>query len=88
VPYYLCQDGNIISDGSGIIDPRKKQTSKKEIPIDKRMTGPSCGEYHVCCSEPERKPLDKDSYVHRCGLRNANGLNRRALSANEKGEGK
>ncbi|CAG2120318.1 unnamed protein product, partial [Medioppia subpectinata] len=32
VPYYQCDDGNIITDGSGIIDPRKIKPSEKEIP--------------------------------------------------------
>lgn len=49
------------------------------------MSGPTCGDFHVCCSEPERKPLN--TYSHRCGIRNPNGINRRALAANEKGEG-
>ena len=79
-----CQDGNIITDGSGLIDPRKKPSTKTELPLNSRMTGPNCGQYHVCCSEPERKPLN--NYAHRCGLRNPNGINRRALAANEKGE--
>ncbi len=33
VPYYQCQDGNIINDGSGIIDPRNIKPSKKELPL-------------------------------------------------------
>ena len=33
VPYYQCDDGNIISDGSGIIDPRKIKPTAKEIPL-------------------------------------------------------
>ena len=33
VPYYQCDNGKIIDDGAGIIDPRKKTPPKEEIPL-------------------------------------------------------
>jgi len=33
VPYYQCESGKIVDDGAGIIDPRKKEPPKEEIPL-------------------------------------------------------
>ncbi|GFS81873.1 proclotting enzyme, partial [Nephila pilipes] len=33
VPYYQCQEGHIITDGSGIIDARKKPEPEEELPL-------------------------------------------------------
>ncbi|XP_054156203.1 phenoloxidase-activating factor 2-like, partial [Oppia nitens] len=83
VPYYQCDDGNIITDGSGIIDPRK--IPKKEIPLDANYKPPFCGTFHVCCSDPTEASTTKP-YVHQCGIRNPSGINRRILSPDAKGE--
>lgn len=35
VPYYQCDNGRIVDDGAGIIDPRIKEPPKKELPLVK-----------------------------------------------------
>ncbi|RWS27437.1 Serine proteinase stubble-like protein [Leptotrombidium deliense] len=84
VPYYQCDNGKIVDDGTGIIDPRKKPASKTEIPLDGKFQPPYCGTFHVCCSEPDTST--QQPYVHRCGVRNPSGINRRVLSPADKGE--
>lgn len=83
VPYYQCENGKIVDDGSGIIDPRKKP-QEEELRLDEKYVPPACGPYHVCCSEPEDHAVKP--YEHRCGMRNANGINSRILTADDKGE--
>ncbi|RWS06566.1 Serine proteinase stubble-like protein [Dinothrombium tinctorium] len=84
VPYYQCDNGHIIDDGSGIIDPRKKAPPPKELPLDANYQPPYCGTFHVCCSQPEVST--QQPYVHRCGVRNPSGINRRVLTPADKGE--
>lgn len=38
----------------------------------------------MCCSDPETATVTP--YVHRCGIRNPSGINRRVLTPNAKGE--
>ncbi|KAK8386544.1 hypothetical protein O3P69_010878 [Scylla paramamosain] len=62
VPYYLCQDGKVITDGSGVIDIR---------------TASGCSNYlDVCCADPHTTdPVTPDpGHVSRCGVRNYNGI--------------
>lgn len=33
VPYYQCENGKIVTDGVGIIDPRMKKPAQKELPL-------------------------------------------------------
>ena len=33
VPYYQCEDGKIITDGSGIIRPRNRDTPREETSL-------------------------------------------------------
>lgn len=33
VPYYQCESGKIVDDGSGIIDPRNKKPQATELPL-------------------------------------------------------
>lgn len=83
VPIYQCQDGNIITDGSGMLDVRKKTTPKtyKGNKLDER----GCGEYEVCCNAPsDGNPVHP--YHHRCGVRQPNGINSRILSTRNKSE--
>ncbi|XP_023228456.1 uncharacterized protein LOC111628841 [Centruroides sculpturatus] len=84
VPYYQCKDGEIINDGSGIIDARKKPPLKEELPLDKHFEPPFCGAFHVCCKAPESSTARP--YEHRCGVRNPSGINSRILSPGKKGE--
>lgn len=84
VPYYQCDNGRIVDDGAGIIDPRIKEPPKKEIPLDGRYQPPYCGTFHVCCSEPET--ATQLPYTHKCGIRNPSGINRRILVPSSKGE--
>ncbi|KAG8201919.1 hypothetical protein JTE90_027396 [Oedothorax gibbosus] len=83
VPFYLCVDGEIVDDGSNIIDPRRKP-QEEELPLNNEYTPPECGPYHVCCKNPETSTVHP--YEHRCGIRNPGGINGRILSANKKGE--
>lgn len=84
VPYYQCQDGEIITDGTGIIDARQKPPSKEELPLDEHYKPPFCGAFHVCCKEPDSSTVKP--YEHRCGIRNPSGINSRILSPGKKGE--
>jgi len=63
VPYYLCQDDQVITDGAGIIDIR---------------TAPECATFlDICCTNPHPIPPvtpSPDPYVSRCGVRNTNGI--------------
>ncbi|UYV69958.1 hypothetical protein LAZ67_7001324 [Cordylochernes scorpioides] len=34
VPYYLCQDNHVITDGTGILDPREKPLPDKELSVN------------------------------------------------------
>ncbi|KAF8776918.1 Phenoloxidase-activating factor 2 like protein [Argiope bruennichi] len=88
VPYYQCQDGHIVTDGSGIIDARRKtqpeDLEEPELPLDGKFKPPSCGPYHVCCDTPESSTVKP--YQHKCGVRNPSGINSRILSPSNKGE--
>ncbi|CAG2162038.1 unnamed protein product [Oppiella nova] len=84
VPYYQCDDGNIITDGSGIIDPRKIKPPEQEIPLESNYKPPFCGTFHVCCKDPESSTTKP--YVHKCGIRNPSGINKRILAPDVTGE--
>ncbi|XP_054724976.1 phenoloxidase-activating factor 2-like [Uloborus diversus] len=85
VPFYQCVDGEIVDDGSNILDPRRKP-QEEELPIDDIYEPPECGPYHVCCRNPETST--SKPYEHRCGIRNPGGINGRILSSTGKGEAK
>jgi secreted trypsin-like serine protease len=67
VLYYLCQNGKIITDGTGLIDTR---------------TVGGCQDYFDECCEPEKKHTHEESvtvkrnatYEAVCGMRNSNGV--------------
>lgn len=86
VPYYQCENGSIITDGSGIIDPRKLPKNAprmQEIDLEGRYEPPYCGTFHVCCNEPTERTNDiSQQYFHKCGVRNPNGITLR-LSNND-----
>uniref|UniRef100_A0A482Z8J8 U22-Liphistoxin-Lm1a_1 n=1 Tax=Liphistius malayanus TaxID=1203467 RepID=A0A482Z8J8_9ARAC len=83
VPYYQCENGKIVDDGSGIIDPRKKP-QEEELPLSGKFVPPSCGPFHVCCVAPSETTVKP--YEHRCGVRNPSGINSRILSPEGTGE--
>ena len=90
VPYYLCNEGQIVTDGAGIIDIRKKPTAnnvtaksvtKRDVP---QLVGGNCpGSIEVCCKMPPSQPVPEivppvplgPKYLSTCGVRNADGLN-------------
>lgn len=70
VPYYLCNEGEIITDGAGIIDIRKKPVAnanatteaaalrKREVPSPNDLVGGNCpGSVEVCCKMPTSQPI-------------------------------
>ncbi|MPC25688.1 phenoloxidase-activating factor 2-like [Portunus trituberculatus] len=62
VPYYLCSDDTVITDGTGIIDIR---------------TGSECANFlDVCCTNPTGPvtPTPIPPFVSTCGTRNYNGI--------------
>lgn len=63
VPYYLCTNGTIKTDGEGVIDIRIKE--------------PMCESYlDVCCQAPVDKPIEPPPLPPRlgCGRRNPEGV--------------
>ncbi|KAF4518267.1 hypothetical protein B566_EDAN018383 [Ephemera danica] len=63
VPYYLCQNGTIKTDGEGVIDIRIKE--------------PMCESYlDVCCQAPTDTPIPPSPQPPRlgCGRRNPEGV--------------
>ncbi|XP_032790304.2 phenoloxidase-activating factor 2 [Daphnia magna] len=70
VPYYLCNEGQIITDGAGIIDIRKKPPTrnvtieaksirKRDVPpVPNGLVGGNCpGSIEVCCKMPTPEPI-------------------------------
>ncbi|CAL1266443.1 unnamed protein product [Larinioides sclopetarius] len=85
VPLYLCVDGEIVTDGRGVIDPRRRPDGDaEELPLDEKYVPPECGPFHVCCRNPESSTVSP--YDHKCGNRNPGGINGRILTPNADGE--
>lgn len=67
VPYYLCKEGEIITDGAGIIDIRNKPSRNATATKPKRqapppppngLVGGNCpGSIEVCCRAPMTEPV-------------------------------
>ncbi|XP_071543202.1 phenoloxidase-activating factor 2-like [Panulirus ornatus] len=68
VPYYLCSEGEIITDGSGLIDIR---FGGSEAP---RTTSECPQLLDVCCNKPETTPPPPPPYEPKCGRRNIDGI--------------
>lgn len=86
VPYYLCSDNSIITDGTGIIDIRVGDTDG-EVESE-------CPNYlDTCCEKgsvvveppPTATPTPPPNNVFKCGMRNADGLGFR-ITGNKNGE--
>ncbi|XP_037094074.1 putative lysozyme-like protein [Pollicipes pollicipes] len=79
VPYYLCKDGDIITDGEGLIDIRFGPTSGSE---EESKSNSQCDNFlDVCCTSPLSEPdpviteeLNQYEYVPSCGHRNPHGV--------------
>lgn len=77
VPYYLCREDSIVTDGAGLIDIRFG--SHKDQPSDEPLTHSECPNYiDVCCSAPiEKENITDPKYIPQCGRRNEFGVNAR-----------
>jgi len=73
VPYYQCQNGTIITDGTGLIDIRGGFGSL--TPEDSKCPG----FLEVCCKDPYfvPPPPPKIVYKPKCGRRNIHGIGAR-----------
>jgi len=96
VPVYLCDEGQIITDGAGIIDIRQKPRrngggkGKKRGKRQNQLVGGNCpGSIEVCCKSPmspKPEPViapETNQYVSTCGVRNKDGLNLRITNFKE-----
>jgi len=79
VPYYLCRDNEIITDGAGLIDIRFGQ-NKNNDSADTSQTHSECSKFiDVCCRDPNAKIIEPtpEPYRPQCGRRNEFGVNAR-----------
>ncbi|KAK7074091.1 hypothetical protein SK128_015686 [Halocaridina rubra] len=83
VPYYLCREGNIVTDGAGLIDIR---IGPNRNSTETRTTSSSeCEQFlDVCCNDPEAKPLPIPDPIPpenklQCGVRYEEGVHTRIL---------
>ncbi|XP_040570649.1 phenoloxidase-activating factor 2 [Lepeophtheirus salmonis] len=94
VPYYTCEDGEIVTDGGGLIDIRSSFAAVLDPASSK------CPGYlEVCCRhpdfstnspqtttpEPVTQPPKPRSYVPECGRRNVGGVGVRIQNDKYKG---
>lgn len=82
VPYYLCQDDGIVTDGGGLLDLRNLPSRPAVDPEEDSKRG-ECGLWSVCCAAPlDNQVIEPEvEYKHVCGQRNRDGLNTRILNA-------
>jgi len=79
VPYYQCQDGEIITDGTGLIDIR---VGNRSAPVGAASPAVStqCELFlDVCCRVPNVGPIEPEipKYTAGCGRRNEEGVHAR-----------
>uniref|UniRef100_A0A224X8C3 Putative trypsin-like proteinase n=1 Tax=Megacormus gertschi TaxID=1843536 RepID=A0A224X8C3_9SCOR len=84
VPYYQCKEGEVVTDGTGILDARQKPPPKEQLPLDGQFEPPFCGTFHVCCKAPQQDVVS--IYEHKCGIRNPGGIYGKILAPDKKGE--
>ncbi|KAK4292030.1 hypothetical protein Pmani_035177 [Petrolisthes manimaculis] len=73
VPYYLCHDGDIVTDGAGLFDIRLGDLD----PLASRSSS-ECSQFlDVCCNNPQTENPQPIAYQAHCGRRNANGVHAR-----------
>ncbi|GIY11092.1 phenoloxidase-activating factor 1 [Caerostris darwini] len=82
-PVYNCINGEISVDGARVINPRRRLLD--EDPLDNNNEPRMCGDFHVCCRDPEATTTVRP-YQHRCGTRNPEGVNGRILTSQVSGE--
>lgn len=70
VPYYLCENGTIITDGKGMLDLR---FGEDDNPDPKKH--PCKGLFQTCCTVRAKDPiLTRFERKQGCGQRNTNGV--------------
>ncbi|XP_069687104.1 phenoloxidase-activating factor 2 isoform X2 [Periplaneta americana] len=92
VPYYLCQNNTIITDGVGLIDirsgflPSNQPCSCPASNIPGIKDGPCKNYLDVCCQKPEKviNPITPTPHARiGCGHRNAEGVGFRITGAED-----
>ncbi|XP_076054682.1 phenoloxidase-activating factor 2-like [Oratosquilla oratoria] len=80
VAYYLCEEGEIITDGAGLIDIRFGNTGNST-----RRSHSECPNFlDVCCRKPlTSTPKPETIYEPRCGQRNEHGVHARIQGFND-----
>nr|ACB41380.1 serine proteinase-like 2b [Pacifastacus leniusculus] len=75
VPYYLCREGDIVTDGAGLIDIRFGGNTTVT------RSSSECPQFlDVCCNNPQTVvPPTPIPYTSDCGRRNPQGVNARIL---------
>lgn len=71
MPYYLCNNGTIITDGDGLLDIRFGSEDNPD-----RSRHPCNGLFETCCTErvePTITPPNEESFGG-CGYRNKDGV--------------
>ncbi|XP_054706614.1 uncharacterized protein LOC129216425 [Uloborus diversus] len=87
-PFYKCDKGIIIEDGSKDIKPRRGSSPKPNLGVDsrqKRQTSSECPLNHVCCRKfkSKKKPTESPHLHqnhHKCGKRNPMSTSGRIVS--------
>jgi len=75
VPYYQCREGNIITDGEGLIDIRFGATPAQDSAILDPSVSKCPGQLEVCCKDPNHvEPPAPLRHQPQCGTRHQNGL--------------
>jgi len=75
VPYYQCREGNIITDGEGLIDIRFGATPAQDSAILDPSVSKCPGQLEVCCKDPDHvEPPAPLRHQPQCGTRHQNGL--------------
>jgi len=81
VPFYQCENGTIITDGAGLLDPRMVQIENGYASLAPELS--KCpGATEVCCKDPDftitppglQNPKLHPPYIPQCGRRNIKGL--------------
>merc|ERR1712215_31036 len=75
VEYYQCRDGQIITDGEGLIDIRFGATPAQDSAILDPTVSKCPGQLEVCCKDPDHvDPPLAPRHQPQCGTRHQNGL--------------